>query len=103
MSTKSLKTYKRINKEADIFGFPFMIFFALLLFTILSFLIVYSVGLFIAVIWICIYIGIIGVFWFTYKKYGLKQTLKNIELYFRNPEVIKVNGTIKIKKLDFDL
>lgn len=100
---KYYKSYRRINKDAEIFGFPFMMFFALLLLSVFSLLIILLMGFIFSVIWFLIYIGIIIVSWLVYQKYGLKQTLKNIELYFRNPEVIKIKGSIKIKKGDFNL
>ena len=103
MKPKKFVTYKRLNAEAEIFGFPFMIFFYLLIFTIVSVLIMFSASFIISFLWVMIYLGVIITASITFKKYGIKTALKNMELFFRNPTVVKYNQSLIIEKLDLDL
>lgn len=91
-------TYKKINSEALIYGFPFTIFFILIVWLLVSGLIIASVPFNIKLLWGIITIaGVIAVF-LIYQKYGLKSFLKLLELQFKNINVIKNNEPLIINK-----
>lgn len=100
-----LKTYKRLNAPATIFGFPYGIFFIVLIWIISILFLFMSVPFFTGVI--ILIIGVLGLFGLiiVYKKYGIKSISKKYNLYFNNIEVVKINENviIPIKKLKSNL
>ncbi len=93
-----LETFKKIDSEALIYGFPFTVFFVLIMWIIIAVLIIIKVPLNLKIVWGIITIAGIFFVLIVFKKYGLKLFLKNFDLYFKNIDEIKFNEPIIINK-----
>lgn len=95
-----LTTFKRLNENAKIFGYPFGIFFIVVIWIVINVFAVISVSFLMK-----IFFGILGFFGLiiitvVYKKYGLKASQKYIDLIFKKVKIIKCNEQIRIKKIN---
>lgn len=94
-----LKTFKRINQDATILGFPFSVFFILFFWVLIFGMLVGSVKSIMKIPLILIGLGGVGLMSYIYNKKGLKNLQKGYDLYFKKVDVIKINEQIIIKKL----
>jgi len=94
-----LQTYKKLNADATIGGFPFGVFFIVIMWLTINVFIVVSVSFVYKIV--VAFIALIGMVLLItiFKKHGLKATQKYIDLFFKKVQVIKLNEQIKIKKI----
>jgi len=96
---KRYKTFKKINRQATLFGLPYLIFFITILFLIIFGFIFLSVKqLTIKIILGSIIIIFLVMINFLYKKLGMKYFLKTYDLFFRDINHLKDNEPLKIQR-----
>jgi len=93
-----LKTYKRINRNATIYGFPFSVFFVLFLWVLIFIMIIINASFIMKIVALIIGLAGIGGITYIFKTKGIKNIQKSYDLYFKKIDVIKINEQIIIKK-----
>ena len=93
-----LKTYKRLNKDALIFGLPFGVFFIVLAWVMFNLFLIFASPFLMKILFLVLLISGVLFANIIYKKYSIKYISKQIELFFRKVDVVKINENIVIKR-----